>query len=185
MSKISQKHGQMLENYLDRLNSLYVAQGRAFMFKVPTPLQIKGQLPGVGMVKAVKIKAVYVDYAGTLDGGISVALEAKCHTTDGPSYPFGQMPRHQRDALTMVHKLGGIAALYVRRAHGMTVDDYLVPAVWLDAHPRKSFKWTEVEQFKVPSGKTWLDAVNRWHDVAGQMIRVTTAYCYTELGWNA
>ena len=180
MGKLSQKYGQQLENYLDRLHSLYYAQGRAFLFKVPTPLQIKGPLMGTKLVKAAKLKAVFVDYAGTLDGGISVALESKCHTSGGPSYPFGKMPQHQRDTLTMVHTLGGIAALYVRRVHGMTVEDYLVPAVWIDAHPRKSFKWTEVEKFKVPSGKGWLDCApscvydNRETDWA--------AYC--DYGWK-
>ena len=41
----------------------------------------------------------------------------------------------------------------------MSVDDYLVPAAFLDAHTRKSFKWHEVERFKVPSGNAWLDAL--------------------------
>ena len=185
MSKISQKYGQILENYLDRLNSLYCAQGKAFIFKVPTPLQPMGNLPGNGgYVKARKLPAIYVDYSGTLDGGTAVAIEAKCTTVESVSFPFGdRVKQHQRDALTMVHRLGGIAALYVRRVHGMSADDYLVPAVWIDAHTRKSFKWVEVEHYKVPPGMDWLDAtcVLRAHK---DTPTVSDAFAnYIEIGW--
>lgn len=188
MSKISQKIGQQLENYLDKLHAMYCAQGRAFLFKVPNPVKITTPVKR-GVVTGRLGRAVYVDYSGTLDGGISVALEAKCTVSKGVSFPFGErLPQHQRDTLTMVHKLGGIAAVYVRRVHGMTADDYLVPAVFIDAHERKSFKWAEVEQFKVPAGKTWIDCApscdydNRVNDWAAYCSDGWPQYDYNQYG---
>ena len=179
MGKISQLHGAQLERYLDNLNTAYTLEGRAHIFKVPTPI-----MPGTGYHKTSQTrrgKSVYVDYAGTIDGGISVALEAKHTCNQGPSFAIKAITDYQQLTLAVVHRLGGIAAVFVRHVRGMQRDDYLVPWVYIDGvlGIKKSFRWDEVGHFKIPADKTWLDACD---SIIGWSQPVAWA-CYCADGW--
>ncbi len=155
---MSKGKGMVLEAHLDRLHKLYAAQGRALLFKVPTPVQITGRRAGI-KVSAERRPAVWVDYSGTLMGGLAVAIEAKLCTGVERSFPLRNITPHQRQTLSAAHAMGAVSAVYVRGGFLRAIDDYLVPASYIDALAKKSFRWEDVQHFRVPPGKSWLDCM--------------------------
>lgn len=167
------KRGSGLEKYLDILNKNYRNLGIAAVFKVPTPGQIEGSKGGKTFGR--KAPAVWVDYSGMLKGGRAVAVEAKYTGQPVVSFPLSTITDTQRDTLSLVHSMGGVAALYVRHfdiAGPRAISrDYFVPVSYLDALTRRSFRWSDVEQFRIPTGRTWVEAAQEWET-------------YTEHGWQ-
>lgn len=175
--------GQPLEHYLSVIHANYRRQGKAAIFHVPTPVQITKHV-GKGQVIGRTMPVVWVDYSGVVAGGLAVAIEAKSTTSQDrdtsrvrPAFPLSRLPQHQRAALADVHKLGGIAALYLRYTECHTGklpfgSDYFVPAVYLNTLDRKSIAWDDVEKYKVPAGGGWIGAVENWNE-------------YTTDGWRA
>lgn len=181
------KHGKQLEGYLDALHATYRRAGRAVIAKVPNPVNITKPVKR-GIVTGHLLKPVWVDYTGVVAGGIAVALEAKFTAGSRQSWSFSGMSDHQHQTLTSVHKMGGIAALYVR--HGrfsrnakvlVSSIDYLIPIAFIDGLDKRSFRWDEVERYRVPAGRTWMDSV----DVGqGCSVETQTAWeMFIEDGW--
>ena len=164
------KDGKRLEQYLDWLHARYRQQGTALVAKVPNPVRILSAgnpRQRNGPVKAHLLPPVWVDYTGVVMGGIAVAIEAKCTTDKGPSFSLSKLAKHQHKTLSEMHAMGGIAAVYIRHlrqrhdqySSAALGADYLVPIAFIDALAKRSFRWAEVEHFKVPAGKAWLDAL--------------------------
>ena len=159
---MSIKDGKRLEQFLDSLHATYRAQGNAVIAKVPNPVRIlsKGNpRQRKAPLSCHLLPPVWVDYTGVVMGGIAVAIEAKCTTDKGPSFALSKLAKHQHQTLTLVNAMGGIAMLYVRRIVGLQRDDYLVPISFIDELEKRSFRWSEVEQYRVPTGRTWLDCL--------------------------
>jgi len=111
---------------------LYDAQERAYIAEIPTPMGIaKG-----GEAAFFKEKAI-TDYFGALNGGRSVAFDAK-GSLDG-SYRAG-VPDNQLRVMERVHKLGGISGVLIGFQVGETIRSWWVP--WPSAKRIASGEWT-------------------------------------------
>lgn len=114
-------------------------------------------LERLGVDTADLLAVAHVETGGTLRRGL-VSRAGACGVMQ-------VMPRWS--PLTceeMSEPLGGVSAVYVRRGHmtsgRLVMDDYLVPAEYIDGLSKKSFRWVEVKKYKVPPGKVWLDATD-------------------------
>lgn len=99
--------GMSFEKALEYMHALYARQGRALVNKqyVPSLLVKDGTWAKV-------IGRSTVDYVGTLAGGRFVAFDAKDCTQK--RIELSRLQDHQRDYLTHVDELGGIAFVLVR-----------------------------------------------------------------------
>lgn len=170
-----------LETYLDGLHMAYRAQGRARLFKVPTPGEPRR---AGGKLLYRRDKARWLDFTGLcLKTGMSLNVEAKLCVSASykTSFPLGRLEDVQVSVFADLAEADkGIGALFVRHAPNasslldynthaqrLVVGDYLIPCVWRDGHlafvgqreGRKSIRWQDIQHLKVPPRCTWLDAV--------------------------
>lgn len=170
-----------LERWLDDLHrKQYEPEGRAVIFKVPTP----GEPTKTGGYS--KRPAVWLDFTGVLaQGGLSLNLEAKlCGLTrkgepsEPDHFPLKMLRPIQVDRFGQLARMPGpMAALYIRHnTSPIHTDDYLVPPgwheerrglvsrrhlVWPGKHTKYNYiLWGELEKWRIPQGHTWLDAVS-------------------------
>ena len=154
-----------LEHYLDLLHATYEAQGRAVIAKVPTPGE-----PYLlnGVLRYRKDQAVWTDYTGFMAaGGRAIVLEAKLSRTSKPSFPLSALQPIQRVRLRQAANAGAISVLYIRHVGShLTITDYLLPALpgavlmfGGQLQGVKSLRWDNIQRWKVPTNRTWLDAV--------------------------
>lgn len=92
--------GKDLEKRANRQNILYRKDFQALILKVEVPIIITS--------KGLVAKQSTVDYTGTLNGGKSIAFDAK-ETRSKTSFPLANIEEHQLAYLSFQQKLGGIA----------------------------------------------------------------------------
>lgn len=113
-ARSSQRKGANFEACLEHYHQLLEAQGRAAIFKVPTPLAIRS-VGADGLITGRKSAPVWVDYAGCLAGGQAVAIEAK--VTSGHRWAPSGLRAAQLERLRQVDALGGLALVLVWSSH--------------------------------------------------------------------
>jgi recombination protein U len=92
--------GNELEKRANRQNILYRKNNKALILKVEVPIIITR--------KGLVAKQSTVDYTGTLNGGKSIAFDAK-ETQSKTSFPLTNIEDHQLAYLRFQQNLGGIA----------------------------------------------------------------------------
>lgn len=92
--------GNDLEKRANRQNILYRKDYRALILKVEVPIIITR--------KGLVAKQSTVDYTGILNGGKSIAFDAK-ETQSKTSFPLSNIKDHQLAYLAFHQKLGGIS----------------------------------------------------------------------------
>lgn len=103
--------GKMLERMIDRANIYYKGEGLLYAWKVPTPIVVL-QSRGSRIINGFFEKAEYVDYVGVVNGGRSIAFEAKS-TIDDNFAITSNLGEHQYKFLEWYHDSGAIAFLIV------------------------------------------------------------------------
>lgn len=133
------------------------------LHKVPTSAQPLRRLPGNPRLMVCRLETPTApDWLGSFRGR-SLALEAKTTTHDKRWSLGDRLAGHQGDALAAYHADGGVAAVLVCRLGEGAVDHYLLP--WPEADPRperKSWRWEQIERWRVPVGASWTDVLGRW-----------------------
>lgn len=176
--------GSAFEEYLQVLHKTYENRGLARVRKTTPPMSVllkpvPSHLTG-GIVKSIQrlYKRMKVspgrlfvgiflsdgepDFKGVLKGGQMVSFDAKCTTRDR-FYFKSLIKDHQIKSLAGNVQLGALGFFLIR--HGAR--DYLLPVNAKGQHPlqgpkKASCKWEEVEQWKIPRSKTWLDVAMKY-----------------------
>lgn len=116
--------GMGFERQIIAVNDIYRRLGVAAVDKT----DVKTQVVGNGQWARVVGKGP-VDFIGTIDGGRTVAFDAK--DCAGPRIELDRLEEHQLDYLGQVYALGGMAFVLVRFEYTHV---YRVPVdVWADA----------------------------------------------------
>lgn len=161
MGRRAAKAGKAFEEQIARENEFLLAQGAAFVFRVPDPIKVLGRRKG--QLYGVQTKPAYTDFAGMLATGQFVGFDAK-RTESKTSWAFSNLNDFQRWALTMTAAMGGIAFVYLQRVtDGLQWYDYALPidedGVIAGVTDRKSIPWDRAEPYLIPRNKTWFDVV--------------------------
>ena len=129
--RLAQASGQSLETWLDAQHDAARVMGLADMEHTHPAVLIRDGVP----VKLLGRSGP--DYRGVLKGGTGIAVEAKVAgkgrlpLVDDGSMRFDGLKRHQRRALELCVKLGGVALLVVRFVRQQNkrpeATDYAVP----------------------------------------------------------
>ena len=83
--------GMDLEREIDKVNERYSSLNVAAVIKIPTPIRIISKVGG--MVKGFTESGYCVDYIGAIEGGHTIAFDAK--ETKGKSLPLKNIHEHQ------------------------------------------------------------------------------------------
>lgn len=144
----SRKAGELFESIIEASLDWYRNKGVAHVEKTPEPMKPLGKPNRKGQFLACYTKAGQNDFKGTLNGGRSVAFEAK--HTEGERIDQSRVTKEQADGLEMHNNLG--AAAFVLVSFGME-HFYRIPwNVWRDMkvlYGRKYIKRLEVEAYRV------------------------------------
>lgn len=97
---MGKKGGNQLEKRITRQNILYRKSDKALILKVEVPIILTS--------KGLVAKQSTVDYTGTLNGGKSIAFDAK-ECKSKTSFPLSNIEGHQLAYLNFQQKLKGIA----------------------------------------------------------------------------
>ncbi|WP_036130320.1 Holliday junction resolvase RecU [Listeria sp. SHR_NRA_18] len=103
--------GKELEGLLENVCFVYKMKGVGLIHKIPNEWTVKRA--GGRIVEAFPSKKSTVDFEGILQGGISIAFEAK-ETTNKTSFPLDNIKEHQLEFLRSHDRLGGCSFLILR-----------------------------------------------------------------------
>lgn len=135
--------GMEFEKRLEEVHGIYKAMSYARVEKN----YVKTTVTGNGQAR-IDGSAI-VDYTGTLDGGRSVAFDAK--DCAGNTISLNKLKPHQGDYLSQIDALGGLAFVLVRFER-RTV--YMIPiAAWTDAELAHKYGHKEQRTAFKPTGK--------------------------------
>jgi hypothetical protein len=160
-----QKAGDVLEAQIIGECELLEQLGLADVFKVPNPTRIEHHYPGTNQVRARLEGARWVDFAGLIDGGRNVAIEAKAIDLDSEVTDrllFSKVNGKQREKLESVAALGGLALVYTGQVRGdIVVSRYLIPVAddgRLAGMTRPgSFIFEDHPRHRLRRGQDWLN----------------------------
>jgi penicillin-binding protein-related factor A (putative recombinase) len=164
MGKKSKSVGDKFESYIEGDNKWLHAQGRATVFKVPTPVRIKGARGR--KTWGVKGSKVWVDFSGFLHPiGLAINFDAK--TQKGDRFDLGlskKSNRFQYETLVEIAAGGALAFYFAEHRHGprnVRRSHYIFP-VTADGGvagrtDRKSVRWDAAQEFKIGLQQKWLD----------------------------
>lgn len=145
----SRRAGECFESMIDASLKWYEIRGVACIEKTPEPMKPLRAPNRQGQFLACYVKAGQPDFKGTLNGGRSVAFEAK--HTDGEKIEASRLTKEQADRLDLHHNLG--AAAFVLVSFGLR-DFCRVPwPVWRDMkaiYGHKHMKRQECDPYRVP-----------------------------------
>ena len=154
-----QERGESAEEFVADLHDACLAQGIAFVRKLPTPLRVCGTASG-GKVLAFFEKKSGVDYVGhMLDGsGRAVFCEVKAQKQPG-RFPLSQVKEHQREELTRAGIAGAVAVLVIVLGEGRDLTAYAVPwgdvFMWIEAGA-KSLTPAQLTPYRLRPGEAYL-----------------------------
>lgn len=128
----------------------------------------------------------WLDFSGAIEGGRSVNFDAKA--TEGATWSMDpKLFGHQGEKLRQAARLGAVAFVFLHYSHPIWVQKnayYVLP--WSPEGPiftqkydsgqhkgqwMKTRRFVDLEKWKIPPGRTWLDAALQWE-----------RYCLT--GWS-
>lgn len=122
--------GMALESLLEHTNASYIAQRRAIVQKIPTPVKIMRTLRA-GKVEGFLERASTVDYVGIYRGR-ALAFEAKS-TKEMHRFPLSNFHEHQVEFLRTWESQGGIAFAiveFVKQDIRFYVPSKLIVTAW-------------------------------------------------------
>lgn len=141
--------GEHFEDMIRASLDWYRDRGLAHIEKTPEPMKPLRPPNKQGQFLACYTKAAQPDFKGTMQGGRSVAFEAK--HTDSDRIEYSRLTSDQMDSLELHDRLGAHAFVLV--SFGLQ-DFYRVPwSVWRSMkaiYGRKHMKRGEMEPFRVP-----------------------------------
>lgn len=164
----AQQSGAAFERYLTALHATYAKDGRAYITRQEANAVTVRKNGKTIIVR----RAVGADYAGTLAGGRSIRIEAKCYSS-GARLPLegrGCLKPLQALDLYRTAEMGGVAIVAVRVPKG----DFIVPVT-------KDARWMGVAfaghgPVSIPlasaGAEEWgvVGAVNDWLPTVREMI---------------
>lgn len=151
--------GKRLERDLKRVHKRYKSKGQAFVYKIPTPLEIERELGGA-KVLARKERGHSGDFGGHLPDGRVVHIEAKEFTAEGISFPLTRVKPHQMERVLNADLCGGVGGLYIRHVHDGIAEDYFIRGRDIDRlrAGRKSIRFSAMDGHRVPFDG-WVETV--------------------------
>lgn len=180
-----------LEDYLSRVHERLERAGGGMVFKVPDPVVVTKRLDGARVEGRLE-RSVACDFSGFviwLGQARGVAGEAKM-TREARRWRCGGAAScfqpGQRERLTRAAQLGALAWVMVRRYDDSSSADYLLAVTpegvsgLKDGWETVSVLWEDLAPWRVPPGKTWVDAIQR-EGVGG--IQKDAWEEYARLGW--
>lgn len=112
--------GQSFEDEINHANTYYLNQGRAVIYKKPTPIRVvkmtNDRINAAKITEAYFVQASTTDYNGVYRGKY-VDFEAK-ETQNKTSFPLANIHAHQIEHLAKIVSQGGIGFILVHfKAH--------------------------------------------------------------------
>lgn len=166
--RLDEQPGALWENEIRGVNKLLKGRGLANVVKMPDPVRIESRNQATGKITGRTVTRKHVDFLGEIDGGRSVAFDAKS-VDGGTSWSLAKKYLDQWQFLTTKARFGAVAFFYVqlrerfrKRRFVFPVDaDGLVAGVASrkDGY-RKSVNYEQhAAPFEVGQGDHWLHTV--------------------------
>jgi len=146
-----------LEKRANRQNIIYRKNYRALILKIEVPIILTR--------KGLVAKQSTVDYTGTLNGGKSIAFDAK-ETQSKTSFPLANIEDHQLAYLKYQQKLGGIAFFMIHFKKLYANKVFITPIPFIEQCVNKNErKSLPISDFK----KEWLIEIDYYLDKVEEM----------------
>lgn len=121
---VNNAQGHFFEGYIKAACETYWAQGRAEISKTPEPFKVTKKNPDGTFTGRFTREKAQPDFQGTLDGGRSIAFEAKYTTTDRMRRAV--LTGEQMKRLERHHQRGALAAVVI----GIQDSFFFIPWWW-------------------------------------------------------
>ena len=159
----SVKQGAALENRLMEEASVFLErQHKVDLIFIPPRYKILRGRTKDNCLRCVPDKSTWVDFIAEW-AGPSVHFDAK--STTGDSWHIDErLKTYQGEILKRQHARGKVTFVYVRHRKSMGFDDYVIPYTQegLPFSNKSSIVWSKIEEWKMPRGQCWFDAVLVW-----------------------